>query len=116
MGYFDRRAKDALPKAGVDALMLACRPHLDDLYRSGHLVIDAGLSLQTASVRTMNGKVTFGDGPLADTEERIANVFLIEPRDLDEAKHIASLHPAARMGEQFGWGIEIRPVTAFEER
>lgn len=35
---------------------------------------------------------------------------------MNEAIVVASKHPAARMGEQFGWGIEIRPVTVFEKR
>ena len=30
--------------------------------------------------------------------------------DLNEAIRVASKHPAARLGEQVGWGIEVRPI------
>lgn len=32
-------------------------------------------------------------------------------RDLNEAIRIASMHPAARLGEQGGWALEIRPIA-----
>jgi len=36
---------------------------------------------------------------------------IIEARDMSEAVRIASLHPAAHLGEHLGWGIEIRPIA-----
>ncbi len=35
----------------------------------------------------------------------------IEARDLNDAIRVASLHPAANLGEDLGWGIELRPVA-----
>ncbi len=32
-----------------------------------------------------------------------------------EAVRIASLHPAAQLGEELGWAIEVRPVKFFVE-
>ncbi len=37
-------------------------------------------------------------------------VVIIEAPDFDAAVRLASLHPAARMGEELGWGIELRPM------
>jgi len=96
--------------------MRECQPYLEDLYDSGHLIIDAGLVLETTSVRTVNGKVTVTDGPFVETWEQLGSVFVIESQDLNEAILVASKHPAAHLGEQFGWGIEIRPVSVFEKR
>ncbi len=115
LGYFDKKAMDARPKAEIDAYMRRCEAPLANLYKSGHMIVDAGLGLETASVRTVKGKLTATDGPFVETREVVGGVFLIEARDMDEAVRVASMHPAAQMGEEFGWGIEIRPVTAFHE-
>lgn len=40
----------------------------------------------------------------------MGGLFIIEARDLNEAIMVASKHPAAHMGEEVGWGIEVRPV------
>ncbi len=115
LGYY-RKEMDARPKDEIDALMSECEPYVEDLYKSGHLIIDAGLGLETTSVRTVNGKLTVADGPFVESGERLGSVTLIEARDLNEAILVASKHPAANLGEKFGWGIEIRPVAVFEER
>lgn len=36
--------------------------------------------------------------------------YLVEAADLDEAVEIASIHPAARMGEELGWYVAVRPL------
>jgi hypothetical protein len=36
---------------------------------------------------------------------------IIEARDMNEAIRIASMHPAAQLGEEGGWAIEIHPVA-----
>jgi hypothetical protein len=43
----------------------------------------------------------------------VGGLVLIEARDLNEAIQVASLHPAARMDEELGWGIELRPIEEF---
>jgi hypothetical protein len=115
MGYFDPKAMDARPKAEIDALMKECMVRIQALYSSGHLVIDAGLGKETATVRCIGGKTTVTDGPFVESKEMVGGVFIIEAADLKEAAAVAARHPAAQMGEEFGWGIEIRPITAFQE-
>ena len=39
----------------------------------------------------------------------------LEANDIDEAVRVASLHPAAELGETMGWGIEIWPLDGYEE-
>ena len=53
------------------------------------------------------------DGPFAETKEQIGAFFIIEARDLDEATRVASQHPAAHLGEEVGWGVEVRPIDYF---
>jgi hypothetical protein len=117
LGFFDSKAMDARPKAEIEAIMRKCEPHVQDLYKSGHLIIDAGLKVETTSVRRVNGKVTVTDGPFVESKEQVGSVFIIEAADLNEAIRVASRHPAVQMseGEQFGWGIEIHPVQVFEK-
>nr|WP_310187780.1 YciI family protein [Bacillus sp. 3255] len=109
---------DARPKDEIDAIMNECPPHLKNLYKSGQVIIDAGLAPEAKCLRRANGKVMVMDGPFIETKEMIGSAFLIEARDIEEAIQIASLHPAVQVtsGEQFGWGIEIRPIHYFDSR
>jgi hypothetical protein len=116
LGYFDSGKMDAHPKEEIDAVMHECQPHLKELYKSGQVIIDAGLALETKRLRRMNGKVKVMDGPFTETKEMIGSAFLIEARDMEEAIRVASLHPTVQvgLGEQLGWSIEIRPIHYFE--
>ncbi|MGN7359838.1 YciI family protein [Paenibacillus sp. SAF-054] len=117
LGYLDSSKMDARPKEEIDAVMNECPPHLDELYNSGQVIIDAGLASETKCLRQANGKVRVTDGPFIEAKEMIGSAFLIEARDMEEAIQIASLHPAVQIGagEQFGWGIEIRPIHYFKK-
>jgi hypothetical protein len=57
--------------------------------------------------------VSITDGPFTETKEMIGGFFMIEAENAEEAKRIASHHPAAHLGEHVGWGIEVRPVGFF---
>lgn len=118
LGYLDSEKMDARPKEEIEAIMSECPPHLDALYKSGQLIIDAGLAPETKCLRRTNGNIKVIDGPFTESKEVIGGAFLIEAHDMEEAIRIASLHPAVQLGagEQFGWGIEIRPIHYFESR
>ncbi len=47
------------------------------------------------------------DGPFAETREQLAGYYLIEAKDLDEARSVAARVPGARYGS-----IEVRPIMA----
>ncbi|MBT2679930.1 hypothetical protein J7E38_13025 [Bacillus sp. ISL-35] len=118
LGYLDSAKMDVRPKGEIDAVMQECQPHLEEFYKSGQVMIDAGLSFETKCLRRANGKVKVMDGPFIETKEMIGSAFLIEAQNMEEAIRIASLHPTVQVvaGEQFGWGIEIRPIHYFESR
>ena len=74
--------------------------------------IQGGNALQPTStattVRLRNGKRLTTDGPFAETKEQLGGYYLIEAGNLDEAIHVASKIPAARVGS-----IEVRPIMKF---
>ncbi|TLS36188.1 YciI family protein [Pseudalkalibacillus caeni] len=118
LGYLDPQKMDARSKEEIDVVMNQCQPHLDNLYDSGKVIIDAGLDIQTKTLKRVNGKVTVIDGPYIETKEMLGSVFIIEARDMKEAVQLASLHPTTQLdaGEQFGWRLEIRPIHYFEKK
>ena len=116
LGYLDREKMLDVPQSEIDAIMRECRPYSEKLYNTGQVIVDTGLEAAGKSVRRVNGTLMITDGPFIETKEIIGGAFLIEANDMDEAVRIASLHPAVQMtvGEQFGWGIEIRSLHTFE--
>jgi hypothetical protein len=74
---------------------------------SGHF--KAGDALQpvttATTVRVRSGKQLVTDGPFAETREQLGGYYLIEAKDLDEARGIAARIPGARSGS-----IEVRPL------
>jgi hypothetical protein len=118
LAYYNEKAFDALPRAEVEALVSQCPAYDEALRNSGHLVIQASLgsTRATTTVRPRNGKPLVTDGPFIETKEQVGGFFIIEARDLNEAIRVASKHPAANIGEQVGWAIEVRPIEAYEPK
>jgi hypothetical protein len=71
----------------------------------------AGDALQPVStattVRVRDGKQLVTDGPFAETREQLGGYYLVEAKDLDEARAIAARIPGAATGS-----IEVRPIMA----
>jgi hypothetical protein len=113
LAYYDPAATDALPKADLAAIVKQCPAHDEALRASGRLVLQASLGEPSATrvIRPRRGrKLHVVDGPFTESKELVGGFFIIEASDIDEAVRIASLHPAAQIGEEIGWGIEIWPV------
>lgn len=117
LGYYNPTTFNAMPKAERDALISKCRTHDEALHRSGHLIAVGSLEAaqKWTSVRPKNGKPVITDGPFTEAKEIVGAFFLIEARDHKEAVEVASLHPAAHLGEQAGWGVEVRAIDFYEE-
>lgn len=112
LAYGERSKMEALSPDDFRALVERCKAHDEKLRASGHLVLVESLEWDSTVLRPRQGKTVTTDGPYAETKEQVGGLFMIEARDLDEAVRVASLHPAAHLGEQLGWGIEIRPIAA----
>jgi len=110
LGYYDQAAFDQAPKAETRSLMEDCNTRCDRLRETGKVLIERGLDhpLKAKCVRSRKGTRTVTDGPFAETKEQLGSFFIIEAENMEEAIELASLHPGAFMGEEFGFGIEIR--------
>lgn len=111
LAYGDREKMATLSKDEFDALVARCRVHDEELKRTGQLLSVDSLEWETATLQPRNGKPLVIDGPFAEVKEQIGSVLVIEARDLNDAIRVASLHPAANLGENLGWKIEVRPVA-----
>jgi hypothetical protein len=85
----------------------ACMAYDKALRDSGRCLASEALqpTHTAATVRVRSGKVSITDGPFAETKEVLAGFYLIDAADLNEAIHMASEIPPARVGS-----IEVRPV------
>jgi len=80
----------------------------EDLVQKGKF--KGGNQLQNTSnattVRVRNGKQSVTDGPFAETKEQLGGYFLVDAKDIEEAKAIAARIPSSHSGS-----IEVRPVV-----
>jgi hypothetical protein len=81
--------------------------------QSGHFKAGDGLqpTSTATTVRVRDGKQLVTDGPFAETREQLGGYYLIEAKDLDEARSIAARIPSARFGS-----VEVRPVMIMPAR
>jgi hypothetical protein len=111
LAYGDQQKMEALSKEQFEALVAQCRVYDEELRQSGHLVQVESLEWATRTVRTRNGRLVATDGPFVETKETVGGLFIIEAKDFDEAVRVASMHPGARLGENQGWAVEVRPIA-----
>jgi len=112
LAYGDQAKMEKLTPAQFEALLEKCKAHDEELRKSGHLISAESLEWGSTCLRPRGGKTVTTDGPYLETKEQVGGLILIEARDLNEALRIAALHPAAKLGEELGWGIEVRPMAA----
>lgn len=103
--YLDEKRLDELPDEDCVAYDTAIRD-------SGHCIASEALQpVATATtLRVRNGRLSVTDGPFAETREQLAGFYMIEARDLNEAIHLASGIPPARVGS-----VELRPIRPIRE-
>jgi hypothetical protein len=116
VGYFNPDKMEARPKEEIDAIMGKCEPHLNKFYKSGQMMMDAGVDLDVKHLSRVGGKVRVTDGAPDESKERIGSVFMIEAEDMEDAVRVASLHPTVQVdeGEELDWRLEVRPVHYFK--
>ena len=56
------------------------------------------------------GRTRVVDGPYTEAKEVVGGLFIIEADSQDEALRIASMHPAAQIGEEGGWAVALIPL------
>jgi len=111
--YNEEKKLDAMSESEWDALVAEALAYDEELRKKGRFIIAHVLQpTQTATtVRVRNGKLSTTDGPFAETKEQLGGFILIDARDLNEAVHVASKMPGARLGS-----IEVRPIRELEQK
>ncbi|MDQ6880697.1 MAG: YciI family protein [Pseudomonadota bacterium] len=117
MAYYHPEKMAALAPAELKALVSQCPPRDEKLWKSGAMLLGASLGgpEQAFSIRPRAGKPMLTDGPYTGAKELVGGFFIIEAQDREEAIRLASMHPAAELGEDVGWGIEIFPIGHFQQ-
>lgn len=118
LAYYDPAATAALPKEEFASIVRQCPPLDEELRATGRLVAQASLGEpgSTRVIKTRRSrKLQVTDGPFTESKELVGSFFIIEAADMDDAVRVASLHPAARLGEETGWAVEVWPVARFME-
>ncbi|MEJ2502686.1 MAG: YciI family protein [Gemmatimonadota bacterium] len=116
LGYYDPTAFEALSAEERLATAKECAPHDAELRASGRLLSVASLEHGVhVALRPGESGTSVTDGPYAEAKELVGSFFIVEADDLNEAVRIASLHPAARVRPDLGFGIEVRPIEILGE-
>ena len=117
LAYYDVEKFAALPKAELDTIVSRCAQHDAELRASGRLMLSGSLGAPESrmAVRPRGGRPAVTDGPYAETKELVGGFFMIEAQDLNDAVRIASKHPAAHLGGDIGWGIEVLPIDTLQQ-
>ncbi|MBD9468182.1 YciI family protein [Pseudoxanthomonas sp. PXM01] len=115
LAYFTPEKFAAMSPDDVEALVSQC-PALDEKMRAtGKVLVAASLGDLEGwrTLRPRNGRTQVSDGPYTESKEVVGGLFIIEADDPEEALRIASLHPAATLGEAGGWAVELIPMDFY---
>ncbi len=118
LAYFTPQKFAAMPPSEVRELVSQC-PALDEKMRAtGKVLVSASLGELDSwmTLRPRSGKTQVSDGPYTESKEVVGGLFIIEADSRDEALRIASMHPAAMLGEEGGWAVELIPMDFFLAR
>ena len=105
--YYDERTLEAMPESEFEVFTDEHFALDEELRKGGQCIVAEALQPvhTSTTVRVRNGKLSTTDGPFAETKEQLAGFYLIDARDLNEAIHVASRIPPARVGS-----VEVRPI------
>ena len=112
LGYLDAGRFDAVPQVEKEALLAECIAQCLLFRETGKVILEEGVGhfTDTKCVRPVGGLPVVTQGSFIPCEFQLGSVFFVEADSMEEAIEVASLHPAARLGEEFGFGIEVRPL------
>ncbi|HKT27073.1 YciI family protein [Dyella sp.] len=115
LAYFTPEKFAAMAPDDVKALVSQC-PALDEKMRAtGKVLVSASLGDLEGwrTLRTRSGKMLVSDGPYTESKEVVGGLFIVEADSQEEALRIASMHPAATLGEEGEWAVELIPMDFY---
>jgi hypothetical protein len=118
LAYFTPEKFAAMAPGDVQALVRQCPPLDEKMRATGKVLVSASLGDldNWATLRPLGGKTHVSDGPYTESKEVVGGLFIIEADSREEALRIASMHPAAVLGEEGGWAIELIPMDFYLAR
>ena len=116
LGYYTVDGRDRLTREEYNAIVARCGPMDEDVRASGQVrAIGSLVDNEVVTLRTRAGEASTTDGPYVESNEQVGSFLIIEASDLNDAVRIATRHPAARLGEELGWALEVRPIGRLED-
>jgi Uncharacterized protein conserved in bacteria len=115
LAYHTPEAFAKMSPEAVATLVSQC-PALDEkMQATGKMRVSASLAepKDWKTLRTRGGRTQVSDGPYTEAKEVVGGLFIIEADSEDEALRIASMHPAAQLGEEAGWTVELIPLEFY---
>ncbi len=115
LAYFTPEQFAAMPPDDVKALVSQCPPLDAKMQATGKVLVSAALGdlARWKTLRPRQGTTHVTDGPYTEAKEVVGGLFIIEADSEDEALRIASMHPAATLGEAGGWVVELIPLDFY---
>lgn len=115
LAYFTPEKFGAMAPHDVKALVSQCPPLDEKMRATGKVLVSASLGdLDTwKTLRPSRGRTHISDGPYTETKEVVGGLFIIEADSPEEALRIAAMHPAATLGEEGGWAVELIPMDFY---
>lgn len=117
LAFYDPARLAAMSPEERRAMLGQCPAKDAQLQATGLLRASASLggADKIVSIRPRKGRPEVKDGPFTESKEVVGGFFVIEAANVEEAVKVARLHPAAELGEQAGWGIEVHPIGMYRE-
>jgi hypothetical protein len=116
--YYDTAAFARMSPEEAAKIGPACKPHDARLKATGKVVVTASLAFpeRWTTFVPRNGKPQQRPGAYTDSTCQAGAFFIVEAKDVEEAREVASKHAAANFGEALGFAVEVRPCETYEER
>ncbi len=115
LAYYDPEKFAAMTPEAVQALVSQCPPLDEKMRATGKVVVAASLAepKDWMTLRPRGGRPKVSDGPYTESKEMVGGLFVIEADSREEALQLAAMHPAATLGEEGGWGVELIPMDFY---
>lgn len=115
LAYFTPEKFAAMAPDDVKELVSQCPPLDEKMRATGKVVVSASLAYleRWTTLCPRSGKTRVSDGPYTESKEVVGGLFIIDVDSHDEALRIASMHPAAVLGEKGGWAVELIPMDFY---
>jgi hypothetical protein len=115
LAYFAPEKFAAMAPGDIKKLVGQCPPLDEKMRATGKVLVSASLGDLDSwrTLRPRSGKTQVIDGPYTESKEVVGGLFIIDADSQDEALRIAAMHPAATLGEEAGWAVELIPMDFY---